>query len=71
MRLHTTAHLLAAVMHNKANALITGNQIETDKIFFNIDAFTITSNPDSRLHSLKLVLLTVVFEEEIKAKDKK
>ena len=31
MRLHTTAHLLAAIMHNKAKALITGNQIEIDK----------------------------------------
>src|SRR3989338_11249481 len=31
MRLHTTAHILAAIMHNKAGALITGNQIEIDK----------------------------------------
>ena len=31
MRLHTTAHLLASVMHNKAKALITGGQIEPDK----------------------------------------
>ena len=31
MRLHTTAHLLAAIMHNKAKALITGGQIEADK----------------------------------------
>ena len=31
MRLHTTAHLLAAIMHNKSGALITGNQIEIDK----------------------------------------
>lgn len=31
MRLHTTAHLLAAIMHNKAKALITGGQIEPDK----------------------------------------
>ena len=31
MRLHTTAHILAAIMHNKAGALITGNQIEINK----------------------------------------
>ena len=31
MRLHTTAHILAAIMHNKAGALITGNQVEIDK----------------------------------------
>lgn len=31
MRLHTTAHLLAAIMHNKAHALITGGQIEPEK----------------------------------------
>ena len=31
MRLHTTAHILAAIMHNKAHSLITGGQIEPDK----------------------------------------
>ena len=31
MRLHTTAHLIAAIMHNKAGALITGGKIEPDK----------------------------------------
>ena len=31
MRSHTAAHILAQVMAQKANALITGNQIETDK----------------------------------------
>jgi misacylated tRNA(Ala) deacylase len=31
MRLHTTAHLIAAIFHNKAGALITGGKIETDK----------------------------------------
>lgn len=31
MRMHTTAHLLASIFHNKANALITGGQIEPDK----------------------------------------
>lgn len=31
MRLHTTAHLLASIFHNKGNVLITGNQIEPDK----------------------------------------
>ena len=41
MRLHTTAHILAAVMHNKAGALITGNQIELDKarMDFSLDDF--------------------------------
>lgn len=31
MKLHTTAHLLAAIIHNKSGALITGGQIEPDK----------------------------------------
>ncbi len=31
MKLHTTAHLLAAILHNKAGALITGGSIEPDK----------------------------------------
>jgi misacylated tRNA(Ala) deacylase len=31
MRMHTAAHLLSAVMHNEANVLITGNQIDLDK----------------------------------------
>ena len=31
MRMHTAAHLLAAIFHNKSNALITGGKIEPDK----------------------------------------
>ena len=31
MKLHTTAHLLASIFHNKSNALITGGKIEPDK----------------------------------------
>lgn len=31
MKLHTTAHLLAAIFHNKAGALITGGKIEPEK----------------------------------------
>jgi misacylated tRNA(Ala) deacylase len=31
MRLHTSAHLLAAIFHNKSNALITGGKIELEK----------------------------------------
>lgn len=31
MKLHTTAHILAAIIHNKTGALITGGQIEPDK----------------------------------------
>jgi len=31
MRLHTTAHLIASIFHNKAHALITGGKIEPDK----------------------------------------
>ncbi len=34
MRSHTAAHILATVMARDANALITGNQIETDKARF-------------------------------------
>ena len=31
MKLHTTAHLLASIFHNKSNALITGGNIEPEK----------------------------------------
>jgi len=31
MRLHTAAHLLASIFHNKGKALITGGQIEPEK----------------------------------------
>ena len=31
MRLHTTAHLIASIFHNKAKALITGGKIEIEK----------------------------------------
>ncbi len=31
MKLHTTAHLLASIFHNKSNALITGGKIEPDQ----------------------------------------
>lgn len=31
MRLHTAAHLLAAIFHNKSGALITGGKIELEK----------------------------------------
>tara|TARA_Y100000031_G_C8224207_1_gene387498 strand:- start:951 stop:1664 length:714 start_codon:yes stop_codon:yes gene_type:complete len=31
MRLHTTAHVLSGIFHNKAGALITGNNIDVEK----------------------------------------
>jgi misacylated tRNA(Ala) deacylase len=31
MRMHTAAHLLCSIFHNKSGALITGNQLEVDK----------------------------------------
>jgi misacylated tRNA(Ala) deacylase len=31
MKLHTAAHLLSSIFHNKSNALITGGKIEPDK----------------------------------------
>ncbi len=34
MRMHTAAHVLAAVMHRELGALISGNQLETDKTRF-------------------------------------
>jgi len=34
MRMHTAAHVLAAVMHRELGALISGNQIEADKTRF-------------------------------------
>lgn len=41
MRMHTAAHLLSAVMHKEANALITGNQLGTDqsRIDFSLETF--------------------------------
>src|SRR3989338_1957506 len=31
MRMHTAAHILSSIFHNKLGALITGNQIDEDK----------------------------------------
>lgn len=41
MKLHTAAHLLASVFHNKGNALITGNKIEPDnaRMDFSLENF--------------------------------
>jgi len=41
MRMHTAAHSLAAVFHNEAGALITGNQLgeEQTRFDFNIENF--------------------------------
>jgi len=40
MRSHTAAHVLAAVMNKEANVLITGNQLEVDKIRFDFNLAT-------------------------------
>ena len=41
MRMHTAAHLLSAIMHKEAGALITGNQLEEDRsrIDFSMENF--------------------------------
>ncbi len=41
MKLHTAAHLLASIFHNKGNALITGNKIEPDnaRMDFSLENF--------------------------------
>ena len=41
MRMHTAAHLVSSIFHNKLGALITGNQIDEDKtrIDFSMDNF--------------------------------
>jgi len=41
MRLHTAAHLLSSIFHNKGNAKITGNNIDVEKsrIDFNLEDF--------------------------------
>ncbi|MDA4128388.1 MAG: alanyl-tRNA editing protein [Thaumarchaeota archaeon] len=41
MRMHTTAHILSAVVHAETGALITGNQIAPDesRVDFNLDNF--------------------------------
>ena len=31
MRMHTAAHIISTLIHNKTGALITGNQLDTDK----------------------------------------
>ena len=31
MRMHTAAHIISSLIHNKTGALITGNQLDTDK----------------------------------------
>jgi|GEM_PF-4884418 len=37
MRSHTAAHILAAVMNKEAGVLITGNQLEEEKVRFDCD----------------------------------
>jgi misacylated tRNA(Ala) deacylase len=41
MRMHTSAHILSAVVHGETGALITGNQISPDesRVDFNLDEF--------------------------------
>ena len=41
MRMHTAAHILSSIFHNKLGALITGNQIDEDKtrIDFSMENF--------------------------------
>ena len=41
MRMHTTAHMLSAVVNGETGALITGNQISPDesRVDFNLEAF--------------------------------
>ena len=41
MRMHTAAHLLCSIFHNKSGALITGNQLEIDKsrVDFSVDDY--------------------------------
>ena len=41
MKLHTAAHLLVSIFHNKGNALITGNKIEPDcaRMDFSLENF--------------------------------
>ena len=41
MRMHTAAHLVSSIFHNKMGALITGNQIDEEKtrIDFNMENF--------------------------------
>ncbi len=41
MRMHTSAHILSAVVNREAGALITGNQIspEQSRVDFNLDDF--------------------------------
>ena len=41
MRMHTAAHVIAAIMHQKASALITGNQLdeEVSRIDFSLENF--------------------------------
>lgn len=37
MRMHTAAHVLAAVIHRELGVLITGNQLDTDRTRFDFD----------------------------------
>lgn len=41
MRMHTTAHILSSIVHQKTGALITGNQISPDesRVDLSLDAF--------------------------------
>lgn len=41
MKMHTTAHILSAIIHKETNAMITGNQLDEEKsrIDFSLDDF--------------------------------
>ena len=41
MKMHTAAHIISAIIHKKTGAMITGNQLDTEKsrIDFSLDNF--------------------------------
>ena len=58
MRNHTAAHTLAAILEKETGALITGNQLEEDKVRFdfNLDLFLININTVFILGIITLVV---------------
>ncbi len=75
MRSHTAAHVLGSMMYKEANVLITGNQIEEDKIRFdfNLETFDrtvfdtiITKANETLKGDIELKIYTLPREEAMK-----
>ena len=73
MRNHTAAHTLAAILEKETGALITGNQLEEDKVRFdfNLDLFLLNINTVFILGILTMITGIIIIIIAVKvAKEK-